>query len=190
MKHLAIIFLLFTSILGYGQTYFEKGKKIKNFALSTDKSLNNSNVNFDFEYLKIIQQNLAVGLNFGLSTGWSDILFVEDNLDFKFLPTIRYMIPQTEKSLYFAEFGVGKVYSDTYDFEKLGNQTELKLGYAYFLNKSIALEPNVFIKKSKFKDNGDNGYSEWSDKVSSVNYGLNIRLNLYLDKLKLPNFMK
>ena len=94
--------------------------------------------------------------------------------------------------MFFGEFSIGKsaVEVDGYGVDGFSNQMEFNLGYAYFINKNIAIEPTVFFERTSYKESRDNGFGYYSYKYNILDYGLNMSLNLYFDKLKMPALFK
>lgn len=188
MKIKLVFFLLFYISALQAQNFYEANRKIKNLNLSLLESDNGINLNFDFKYVKIIQNNIAIGVKIGFNTIEDDNSFdaIDESPDeISLMPTIRYIIPQTERSMFFADLSLGKSYSEA--FEGFGSKVDMSFGYAFFLNKSIGFEPKVFLDYSRYRDKGNNGYTNYDSKYSIFNYGLGIDIQFYFDKLNLFN---
>lgn len=194
MKKITILAIAICSTFGaYAQ--YSKGRMLVggslSFSAETEKTKYDGNTQTDGKWTSFslepqfgyfVIDNLAVGasLDLGLSK-WRDDDDSDDDYtstSIEFRPTVRYYLPQNiffQGQVAFGsskdKYGSGNVDEDKYS----NSGFTLGVGYAYFLNDNIAIEPLI-------------GYGSWGqkDKETDTKYvdnGLFLRIGfqIYLD---------
>ncbi len=122
----------------------------------SEDNLTQLNIELDGGYF--VMDNLAVGLVSGFThTKLGDT----DNSNFHIGPFARYY---TNMNLF---FGAGYLYSSTKDSEDFGT-IPVEIGYAYFFNRYLALEPAITIG---IPGNNSNNF------ITNFGIGLGLYLN-------------
>lgn len=180
----AIYIFLFSSIVlsGFAQSPFEKGRRIKTLGIDFKASGDGEygNIDINHRYLKIIHPRIALGyvLNINSFSNYQD-----EGSYVEFGPTVRYAIPISEKNLFYNDltifFGADDYYDEAY------KAISTSPGFAYFLTKNIAIEPNMIVRyQIRNKPSGfDTMYQTETYRDSKFVIGFQVGLQMYFDRL-------
>lgn len=175
MKQFIIFLIIFnTVIISKAQSPYEPGRRIK--TLSLDLVVNSDEdaaVSLSHRYLKIVKPNLAIGYELS-ATVLENYLTEEAMLKGGLL--IRYIIPRTETDYYFVDFYPFIGVDVDENFLKGIRATP---GYSYFLNRNVAIEPQILLELQSLKAI-DSGITY---KANKSTIGFQVKLQMYFDRL-------